>query len=777
MLGNYLTIAFRNLRREKLYSCINVLGLALGMAVSLLIGLWVNEERSFNGFFAHLSQLYYVRASDGTHTSTVTPGPLADALKRDIAGIEKAVKITSWTSNYLLEANGKSGKAEGIYASEDFFAVFAYPVLAGDPTRALSSPNDIIITRKVAQAYFGTTQAVGQRIRLNESKQYQVGAVLENVPTNSSLQFDWVVNFAEQEEEWMQDWGSSAFLTYVKLHPSVTGTQAQAAIRPLYQKYAPGKHMLPLLQPLQEVYLYDEYEGDKAVGGRIQYVKFFSLVAGLILLIACINFMNLSTARSAYRAREVGVRKVVGAQRASLIGQFLSEALLTSLLAGLLAVGMAKVALPVLNEVFGKQLTLSLINPWLWGVMGLGVVLTGLVAGSYPAYYLASLQPIQILKGKRSASPNSAFLRKTLVVFQFTLATFFLITMLVIGRQLHYVRTKHLGLNRAHLLYVPVEGALRTRMEAFSQALQASPAIGAVTTTGELPIRISSSTTGSLLWRGKDPALKETVAMLRAGEHFAQALQVKLLAGRDFASPADTTNFLVNESAAKLMGFPHPVGEQITFQGRQGRIIGLLKDFHLASLHTPIQPLVVAYYPKWTNYFLIRTYPRQTQQAIAYLAKATKAFNPSYPFAFHFLDEDYNKLYRSEMQVGTLVNYAGGLAILISCLGLFGLASFTAQKRTPEMGIRKVLGASVGNLLALLAQDFLRLVALAFLLAAPLAAYFMQQWLANFQYRTPLSGWVFVLAGSVVGLIALLTVSAQSIKAALANPVDSLRSE
>ena len=786
MLTNYLKIAYRSLLKNKLFSAINVFGLALGMACALLIGLWVMDEMSYDRFLPNVKSLYFVRFNSTyngkVYTNFVTPGPLQEAIAKDIPEVA-AVTKTNWVTEVLVKVGETATKEEGRYATADFFKVFELPVVAGNPSAALAQPNQIVITRKLAEKFFPNGEALNQTLQLNNDKFFTVGAVIENNPTNATVQFDWVVNFKVYEEDWMKTWGNNSFQTYARLRPNTTAAQAEAAMRDMYSRYTEredAKTTYPILQPLTDLHLYSEYENGRVIGGRIEYVRIFSLVALFILLIACVNFMNLATARSALRAKEVGVRKVVGAKRSSLIGQFMSESVLTSLLAVLLALLFVGLVLPTFNTLFAKELTLDLTNPTIWLVI-LGLVLvTGFISGSYPALFLSSLAPIKILRGTLRFSAGPALFRRTLVVFQFALSIFLIVGMLAVGRQMEYLRTKNLGLDRESVLYIPMEGevAKPEKIEAFRQEVMRQPAIASASPTMELPINITT-TSGDLKWAGQDPDIQANVSAFSVGGGFMKTMNIQLLAGRDFwvNSPADSTNIIINEAAAKLMGMDDPVGQEIEFWEGKGQIIGLIKDFHLNSLHEAINPLVVVYNPDYMNYMLVKTRPGQTTRAIAELEKLTKEFNPNYPFTYHFLDEAYEQMYRSEQQVNTLVNYFGILAILISCLGLFGLAAFTAEQRTKEIGVRKVLGATVASIVTLLSKDFLKLVLVALVLAVPLGWWALDTWLGTFAYHTDLSWTLFALAGVLAVGIALLTVSFQSVKAALMNPVKSLRSE
>ena len=794
MFRNYLKVALRSLLKQKLYSGINVLGLTLGMACALLIGLWVRDELSYDRFLPDADNVYAVRVNYAFHggpveTATYTPGPLAAAIARDVPDVAAVTKINGGTER-LVKAVGASGielaaKEQGQYASASFFDVFQLPALAGNPRAALAQLGKIIITRRLAEKYFPGTSALGKTMQLDNDKLYTVGAVLENLPSTSTLQFDWLTNYKNIEETWMTEWGTNAVMIYVRLKPTATVAHAEAAMKPIFPRYATFNNgEVPILQPITDTHLYDNYELGKVTGGRIEYVRIFSIVALFILLIACINFMNLATARSAMRAKEVGIRKAVGAVRSSLIGQFLSESMLMSLLAAVLAVGAVWLTLPAFNSTFDRQLTLNLSSPALWLLVAGLVLLTGFVAGSYPALFLSGLQPVKILKGARLAGRIPDLLRRSLVVFQFGLSTFLIVGMLVVGRQMSFLRTTNLGLDRKNMAYITLEGDLDQpqKSEAFRQELMRQPSIVSATLTNNLPVQIRNNST-DLSWPGKEPKRLVSVSALSVGNDFVRTMNITLLAGRDFRpnSLADSANYLINETAAKLISDASPgkslVGKEITFYRGKGRVVGLMKDFHLNSLHQAITPLVVAFYPENTRYLLVKAHAGQTQQAIADLERLSKTFNPNYPFTYHFLDEAYEKLYNAEQQVGTLVNYFGMLAILISCLGLFGLAAFTAEQRTKEIGVRKVLGASVASIITLLSKDFLILVLVALMLATPLAWWATSQWLGTFAYSTPLSWWMFALAGLLAVGIALLTVSFQSVKAALMNPVKSLRSE
>ncbi len=794
MFRNYLKIAWRNLVRNKIYSAINIVGLALGMACALLIGLWVRDELSYNLFLPDADNIYFVRVNFSfrggeTQTAYTTPGPLERTIASDVPGI-MAVTKTNYGWEALLKAVGSkpaetATKEQGHYATASFFDVFDLPALSGSPKAALSQPDKIIISRRLAEKYFPNQPAVGRQLQVDNAKLYTVGAVLENLPITSTIQFDWLLNLKNYEEPWITEWGMNSFMTYVRLKPGPTDeahrvAAVEASMKGIFPRYAKFDNKeTPILQPITDLHLHADYKNGQVSGGRIEYVRIFSVVALFILLIACINFINMTTARSAIRTKEVGVRKVVGALRSSLVGLFMIESLLTSLLAVVLALGLVQAILPTVNTLFEKQLMLDLTNASFWELVGSLVLITGLLSGSYPALFLSGMPPVRMFRGATHRLSPATF-RRVLVVIQFGLSMFLIVGMLAIGRQMAYMRTKNLGLDRENVLYVPLEGNLtqaRT-IATFRQEVLRSPSVSAATITGHLPMDIQNSTT-DLNWPGRDPNKLVSVSSMSVGDDFISTLNIKLLAGRDFRpnGRADSSSYLINEAAARLMGMQSPVGKQITFSNGTGQVVGLMKDFHLNSLHQAIGPLVVMFKPANTRYLLVKARAGQTAPAIADLKRLTDQFNPGYPFEYRFLDDAYQQLYHAEQQVGMLINYFGILAILISCLGLFGLATFTAEQRTKEIGVRKVLGASVASIVALLSKDFLKLVMIAIVLASPLAWWAMNTWLQGFAYRIDMEWWVFALAGLLAVSIALLTVSFQSVKAALMNPVNSLRSE
>ncbi len=628
-------------------------------------------------------------------------------------------------------------------------------------------------------------------MRIDNKTDYQVTAVFENLPNNSSDSYDFLLNWQDciTRNPWMKDWNNNGPHTRIQLRPDAKAVVLDAKLKPFLRKYNKevGRSFEAelFLHALPDAYLYSNFKNGQQDGGRIEYVRLFGIVAAFLLMIACINFMNLATARSVKRAREVGIRKVVGAMRELLIGQFIGEALLLTSLALLIALSFIYFLLPAFNSLTGKHISLELSDVRFWLMLGGITIGTALLAGSYPALFLSSLNPVRVLKGTGPSSrlkfgSGARLFRQGLVVFQFVLSMLLIVGTIVVYRQVDFIQTKNLGYDRENLIYVPVEGNLtgQSTYKTFHDELLRMPGILSVSSIQEAPHNIGSST-GGVNWPGKDPNVNVEFAQTAVGYDVAKTLKLKLT-GRDFSPTfsTDTTNYLINRAAAKRIGYESPVGQPLTMWGKPGRIIGVIEDFHFQSLHTPITPLIfrLSTEPGSQN-FMIRTQPGQTQQALTSIEALWKRMNPTFPFAYRFADQEYTNLYRSETVVGSLANYFAFLAVFISCLGLFGLATFTAEQRTKEIGVRKVLGASVTSVVALLSTDFLKLVLIAILIASPLAWYMMDRWMQNFEYKVGIEWWVFVVAGVLATLIALLTISFQSIKAALMNPVKSLRSE
>ncbi|GAA4432360.1 ABC transporter permease [Pontibacter saemangeumensis] len=780
-------MAFRNLMRHKIFSLINIAGLALGMTCSILILLWVKDELSFDRFHKHQPELYRVMQlqhypGGDNLTVSATPGPLAEVLEQEFPEVKYAVRSTTWEWKQLFAYHDKSLKVSGRYTDPEFFEVFSFPLLYGDPAQVLRQPNSVVISEKVARQFFDAPEeAMGQMFRIDNSKSYKVTGVMQDVPKNSSMQFDYVMPVDDwiksPGNEWLKDWGSNALRTFLLLKPGSDIAAFNKKIRPVVQDHHDGYKKELFVQPFGDMYLYDDFRGGEVASGRIENVRLFAVVAVFILVIACINFMNLATARSAKRAKEVGVRKVIGASKPELIRQFLVESMLVSFLALFLSLNLAGMLLPQFNDLTGKFIQLDLTDPSMMALL-LGIaVLAGLLSGSYPAFFLSSFKPAVVLKSTVRMGTGGVLLRKGLVVFQFILSALLIISTLVVYMQLHYIRTKNIGMNRENLIYVPMEGELQNRYEVVKRELEDVPGILSVTSANQNPLMIGNST-GDVNWRGKDPDAGILFSVMTVDYDFAETMGVTLKEGRDFSREygTDTAAFLVNEEAARLMQMQDPVGEWLQWDV-EGHIVGVMRNFHSTSMHIPTQPLVLRLRPESENLVFARVAPGKTTEVLTAMEQILKRHNPVFPFEYRFMDQDFEMMYKTEAIMGQLTKYFAGIAIFISCLGLFGLALFTAEQRTKEIGVRKVLGASVSGIVFMLSKDFLKLVFFANLIALPLGWYFMSGWLNDYADRTEMSWWIFVVAFVSTVLIATVTLSFHAIRTALANPVTSLRTE
>ncbi|MCF2505738.1 ABC transporter permease [Dyadobacter sp. CY107] len=789
MIQNYFKIAFRNLVKSKTFSAVNVLGLALGMACSLLIMLWIKDELSVDGFHANKSQLYriYMREYFSGKVQGViwTPGPLAEELKKSVPEIEMATPY-EWPSDATFSVGDKIYKRQTNAASADFFKMFSFKILQGTPESALKDPNGLAISRDMAITFFGSPEAaMGKPITMDNQKNLMITAVFENIGLNSTLKFDCLRSWEGflQDNDWAKEWGSTDPLTFFKIRADADPAKVEAKIKHLLDKFnrdegKPFRTQLAM-QPFHEYYLNSTIKDAHMDGGRIEYVRLFALVAVFILLIACINFMNLATARSAKRAKEVGVRKVIGAMRSMLVGQFMGEAILITLFSISIAVLLVAVLLPSFNNLTGKQMSLPLSEPSFWLTLSGLLLTTGLLAGSYPAFFLSSINPIRVLKGTLKFDNKSTWLRQGLVVFQFGLSIIMIVGMITIYRQVEFVQTKNLGYDRENLIYFPMEGDLIKNYDVFRNALMQVNGVTSVSHMTASPGSNGSGTEG-ISWPGSEANNQVRFTPAGVGYDFAKTMKLEMAVGRDFSKDfaTDSMAFLINETALKVIGFKDPIGKKLKWGNQTGVIIGVIKDFHFLSLHEKIRPLIAYMNTKnKTGSAIIRIDGSKTKETLAGIERVCKTVNPKFPFTYAFTDQSYAQQYQSEQIVSKLSDYFAFIAIFISCLGLFGLATFTAEQRTKEIGVRKVLGASISSIVSLLSKDFLKPVAAAIVIASPVAWWLMNAWLQGFAYRIDIAWWMFVLAGVAVVLIAILTVSFQSIKAALLNPVKSLRSE
>jgi putative ABC transport system permease protein len=792
MIKNYLKVAWRNLVRNKAHTFINMAGLAVGLACSLFILLWIQSEKGIDAFHKNGRNLYAVYQRQYFDNKVVgqyfNPGLLPAELKKNIPEIEYATAASFGFDDYhTFKVGDKILKINGAAADSDFFKMFSYSLLQGNAQTALNNVSGISVSKKMAEDFFGSPQAaMGKTIRYDNQKDFIITSVFDNVGANSSIKFDYLINWTSflKDNPWAKSWDNNGPLTYVQLRADANPVLVDKKITHFleaYDKYLKkGVFMEELsLQQFDQVYLNNNIKNGKPEGGRVEYVRLFGIVAVFILLMACINFMNLTTARSVKRAREIGVRKVVGAERGMLISQFISESLLLTAISVVISLLLLTLLLPVFNQITQKQIELPFNQPSFWLKLTAITLITGLVSGSYPALFLSSFNPVKVLKGTLRLNTGTTLLRKGLVVFQFVLAVVLIIGTIIVSRQVNYIQSINLGYNRENLVYAPIEGNLRQNFEVFKNEALKMPGIKSITRSASTPTNIIPSTIG-VRWEGKDPNANISFNNTSVGYDFVSTMQLKLVAGRDFSRdfPTDSNNYILNEAALKRIGYSNPIGRSFTQWGQQGKIIGIVKDFHFSSLHDQIKPLILRYGEKDEGgNMLVRTMPGQTKQALASLEKISKQLNPNFKFTYTFSDEEYNKLYNNEQVVSKLSNSFSFLAIFISCLGLLGLAMFTAEQRLKEIGIRKVLGASVSSLFTLLSSEFLWLVFIALIIASPIAWYAMNMWLQSFAYRTPVEWWMFALSGGIIIGIALITVSFQAVKAAIINPIKSLRNE
>ncbi|CAA9233269.1 MAG: Acidobacterial duplicated orphan permease (function unknown) [uncultured Cytophagales bacterium] len=783
MLRNHFITTLRLFRKQKGYALLNLSGLALGLTTSLLILLWVRDELSYDQYHEKLDRLCYawhnVDSTKGWIVSD-TQGPLAPAMLAEVPEVANATRLT-FGRDLQLTVGEKRFKENGRYADPALFEMFSYPLAAGNPRTVLRDLSSIVISDSLAYKYFGgIEQALGKTVRVENNDNYTVSAVFRTIPRNSSERFDFVLPFEAiyKTDAGLRDWGNSSLITFVELKENASMAVVDGKIKNYIKRNVKDARSTLFLQPLADLHLYDPVPGGKHAGGRISYVRLFGAVAAFILLIACINFMNLATARSVQRAKEVGVRKSVGAGRGSLIAQFMTESVGLSVVAAGLALLLAQLLLPWFNGITDKHLALPFATPGFWGLLGGITLLTGLVAGSYPALLLSSFKPVEVLKGTLRTGSGAAHLRQGLVVFQFVLSTVMIVATVVVYRQVQYIRNTDIGLQRENLVYLPAGPGISGHYEPYRNQLRNEPGVAGVSRSNYRPISVYN-TTGDADWDGKQPDELISFQILKVDHDYAAVTGLTLLQGRDFSRKfvTDSLRFIINEEAARLMGLQHPVGQRLKLWDREGSIIGVVKDFHSRTMHGPQQPLIMTLDPEDCGLLMVRTQPGKTAEVLAALEQLHRQYAPEDVFEYKFMDQAFEQLYQSDVMRGKLASGFAFIAVFISCLGLFGLAAFTAEKRTKEIGIRKVLGANVAGIVALLSRSFLKPVLLAILIASPLAWYLMNQWLENFAQKTPIDWGVFALAGGAALLVALFTVSFQSIRAALANPVKSLRSE
>ncbi len=794
MLRNYLKIAFRNLARQKAYSFINIGGLAVGMAVAMLIGLWIYDELSFNKYHQNYDRIAQVMQNQTINGSVSTaptiPIPLADVLRTTYGSSFKSVVLSSWTEGHMLSLGDKKSWRTGNYIEPQAPDLFSLKMIRGTRT-GLHEPYSIMLSESVANAFFGNSDPLGKLVKIDNQIAVKVTGVYEDLPDNSQLSnleymVPWQVNVAIRDwvKNSQQKWDNNSFQLYVQLADKADMEQVSAKINDakltnVDKGLARFKPKI-FLQPMRSWHLYSEFKNGVNVGGQIQFVWLFGIIGGFVLLLACINFTNLSTARSEKRAKEVGIRKAIGSVRTQLISQFLSESLLVVFIAFGIALLLVQLVLPVFNEVAAKQMIILWSTPVFW-LLGLGFTLfTGLVAGSYPALYLSAFQPVKVLKGTFRFGRFASLPRQVLVVIQFMVSVTLIIGTIIVFRQIQFAKNRPIGYSRSGLLYIQTTTPdIHNHFDAFRSELIQSGAVSEIAES-ESPLTGIWNVNGGFDWDGKDPDQQPDFAVIGVTYDFGKTIGWRFKQGRDFSEKfsTDSAAMVINEAAAKFMGLKEPVGKVIREGELRYTIVGVINDMVMESPYEPARQTLfyISRFP--SNFVNMRINPAMNaSEAVSKIGAVFQKYAPSSIFDYKFADQEYAKKFATEERIGTLALFFAVLAIFISCLGLFGLASYVAEQRTKEIGVRKVLGASVVNVWGLLSKDFVRLVVIAFFLATPIAYYFLSNWLRSYHYRTELSWWIFAVSGAGALLITLLTVSFQSIKAALVNPVKSLRSE
>ena len=785
MIKNYFKIAFRNLLRNKGFSALNIVGLAVGMASAILILLWMQNEISYDKFHKNKDVLYEAW-NRGTFNNKIqcwnsTPKILGPTLKQEYPEIADVARTNNqW---FVTTVGLKQLSSHGLFADPSFLNMFSFPLLQGNTKIALASVYDVVITQKMAIKMFGTEDAMGKVLRI-DSNNFNVTGILRDLPTNTQFDFEFIMPWSFMTKMGWDDnyWGNNSVNTYVQLKPNTTEASVDTKIMNITKKHSNGNEQQEVfLHPIAKWHLYSNFENGKISGGLIAIVITFGIIAAFILLIACINFMNLSTARSEKRAKEVGIRKVVGAGKGSLIAQFLGESILIALISGLLALLLVQLSLPGFDQLANKQLTVPYGSIYFWSALIIFIFFTGTIAGSYPALFLSSFKPVVVLKG--SFKKANAFInpRKVLVVLQFTFAIILIVSTIIVTQQMKFAQARSTGYERGQLVYHFITGDLDKNFTMVKNELLKSGAAVSVTKTSS-PLTEEWSDTWGISWQGKAANDKTDFDRFSADEGLVKTAGLKIVQGRDMDLtnfPSDSLAIILNESAAKAMNFKNPIGQILRDNDKEWHVIGVIKDFVLRSPYEPTKPMFIAGVKSgFINVINIKlNAANSTPQNMKTVEKIFKSYNPKYPFEYHFVDEQYAKKFDDTKRTATLIGVFAGLTIFISCLGLFGLAAYMAENRVKEIGVRKVLGASVLSITTLLSKEFLVLVIVSLIIASPVAWFFMSKWLGDYSYRINIEWWVFALAGLLSIVISLITVSFQAIKAAVANPVKSLRSE
>ena len=790
MLRNYFIVALRNAKKYKGHTLLNLFSLIVGIAACLTMLLWINDEVHIDKFHENDARIYRLwrnmhQGSGEILTTGAIPQPLAVKLREGYSEVDE-VSLVGWDFNLLFRHGNEVSYETGKYVSPEFLSIFSFPLIEGDQSTALDDISSVIICESLATKYFGTDWRssggiLGRTIALGDDhKEFVISGVAKDPGSNSSIDFDWLINAREyiSRNDWVESWFNGGFSMIFTLADGADITEVQKRV--LQEVNENTDHAADeriFVNRFSDNYLYSTFESGVPVSGRIQYVRIMAILAVFILIIACINYMNLATARSSRRSKEIGVRKVLGARKASLRSQFYTEAFVMSLAAVMVALLVVRLILPYFNTLTEKELALDVTDGKLWLGVLVVTILTSLLSGSYPAVMMPSFETIASLKGTGNTSKKGIRLREGLVVFQFALSILLIIGTLIVGKQIQYILNKNLGLDKENVAYVRMPSTLRSNMDLYGTELRKIPQVLSATATSGNPLDYGRSS-GSAQWSGKDPAEEVEINVLHADTNFVKTMAIEVVNGRDFsgALSTDTANYLINEVTASIMGFDNPVGQELTLWGDKGKVIGVVKNFHMGSMYEPIAPLIIRNDASSTNIMLIRL-QGDVQQAVRAIEGVSTSIDPDHPFMYGFLDQEFEAAYRGEMTLNTIARIFALISILIACFGLFGLSSFSADQRSREIGIRKVYGASVQRIVSMLTWGYTKLVLVAFLIAAPLSAYVMSKWLNNFEFRTNLTITVFIVAGIVTLMIGAMTVALKSWQAARANPLQTLHEE
>lgn len=778
MIRNYFKSAWRNIWRTRGYSALNIFGLAVGIAATSLIFLWIADEVGYDDHFPNKENTYVITQPNG---GTAVSGLLGPAMTTEIPGVKHAARA-NWSNSYLFTVGDNGIYQNGNIVDPEFMDIFSLEFVEGDRATAMDSPDDLVISQAAAKRLFDDMPAIGQSVLVNSEEDRMVSGVVKDLPINSTIQFDWLIPFEtfEKENAWVRDWRNAVVMTYVQLEPLANLAEVNNMLNDMVARESGNATVHNFLYPMERWRLYNNFDEDgNELEGRMKYVRLFGLVAWVVLLIACINFMNLATARSEKRAKEVSMRKVAGASKTSLIGQFLAESLLLAATSALLAIGLVYFSIDAFNSLVEKELVVNLFKPTHLAFLFVIVLSCGMLSGIYPAFYLSSFNPISTLKGSRQKAGAAGFIRRGLVVLQYTASITLIVCTVIIFQQIQHIKGRDLGFEFSRVISVPLRGDMTKHMDAIKQQLIATGNIERVGLSSGSVFHIGVRT--SMDWAGKDPNEETTLCYQWADDGFISTMGMELVDGRNFKPDilGDSNSFIINEAFAKLISPDgKAAGKTVYWDAEPFTVVGVVKDFVYNDVYAPPAPVFFRPFNLSGGVLNIKTWAgANLPTTISQIEEIIKVNNPGYPFEYNFLDEQFNDIFKSEMLIQKLAGVFAILSIVIACLGLFSLAAFTAERRTKEMGIRKVLGASISSLVGLLNREFVILVLISCCIAFPIAWWAMNDWLSNYQYRTNIHWWVFALTGFGAMAIALVTVGGQAIRAAVANPVDSLRDE